>query len=168
MARIVGIHSAGGQIGQIVPGSTTGTPGPATLYCDGSAVSNTAYPLLYAVMNAAGFPWGSGIGTFNLPDLRGRAPVGAGTGIGLTTRTTGQASIGEETHLLATGEMPSHSHSIQFAGGQGTGWVAGAGGSTTNSVSSGGTAGALGSTGGGGAHNNMQPSAVCQFAIIYK
>jgi microcystin-dependent protein len=163
MARIVGIHSAGGQIGQIVPGSTTGTPGPATLYCDGSAVSNTAYPLLYAVMNAAGFPWGSGIGTFNLPDLRGRAPVGAGTGIGLTTRTTGQASIGEETHLLATSEMPAHTHVERGNGNT-------AGGTAMTNLANGDrdSASNTDSTGGGGAHNNMQPSAVCQFAIIYK
>ena len=41
---------------------------------------------------------GDGGSTFNLPDLRGRIPIGAGTGVSLTARTLGQ-SLGEEAHL---------------------------------------------------------------------
>lgn len=49
------------------------------LECDGSAVSRTTYAALFA---AIGTTWGVGDGssTFNLPDLRGRTPIGAGTG----------------------------------------------------------------------------------------
>ena len=60
--------------------------------------------------------------TFNVPDLRGRIPMGAGTGTGLNASGGGVPSGtsqtqrvlgnwgGEETHLLSTSEMPSHSH----------------------------------------------------------
>jgi microcystin-dependent protein len=56
------------------------------LLCDGSAVSRTTYARLFAVLSTA---WGSGDGssTFNVPDLRGRCSIGAGTGSGLTART---------------------------------------------------------------------------------
>lgn len=45
------------------------------LECDGSAVSRTAYPALFA---SIGTTWGAGDGstTFNIPDLRGRVAVG--------------------------------------------------------------------------------------------
>lgn len=49
------------------------------LACDGSAVSRATYAALFA---AIGTTWGIGDGatTFNLPDMRGRVPVGDGTG----------------------------------------------------------------------------------------
>ena len=47
--------------------------------------------------------------TFYVPDLRGRSPVGAGAGTGLTTRALG-ATGGAETHQLVTGEIPAHNH----------------------------------------------------------
>lgn len=49
------------------------------LLCDGSSVSRTDYPRLF---NAIGTTFGSISGTeFNLPDLRSRVPVGAGTAV---------------------------------------------------------------------------------------
>ena len=48
------------------------------LSCDGSAVSRTTYAGLFAKV---GTKWGDGDGTttFNVPDMRGFAPVGTGT-----------------------------------------------------------------------------------------
>lgn len=79
------------------------------LLCNGAAVSRTTYPALYA---AIGTTWGVGDGvtTFNLPDLRGRCTAAAGTGDGLTERTLGEDDIGEEDHVLVTGEIPAHTH----------------------------------------------------------
>jgi microcystin-dependent protein len=193
MASIVGIHSSGGLIGQIIPLGMTGIAPPATLYCDGSAVSRTAYALLFAKV---GVTWGAGDGstTFNLPDGRGRALIGAGTGSGLTTRTTGQGSLtslGEETHTLSNGEMPYHDH------GGGTGYMSadhyhtcdyfqangndggasgGGPGTFGKGVNAGTTTGysssnhyhAVNYDGGNVAHNNIQPSSVAQYAITYK
>ena len=74
------------------------------LECDGSAVSRTAYPKLFAAIGTA---WGAGDGstTFNLPDLGGRTCIGKGS------RTVGSTG-GSETHTLTTSEIPSHTHVV--------------------------------------------------------
>lgn len=55
--------------------------------------------------------YGTGVDdtTFNLPDLRGRVPIGSGNGGGLTSRNMGVIG-GSETHTLSVSEMPSHNH----------------------------------------------------------
>ena len=95
------------------------------LLCDGSSVSSSTYLALHAVISntyGGSAYTGAGALSFNLPDLRGRLPMGAGTGTGLNASGTGAPSgtaqtartrgqwLGEETHLLSTTEMPSHSH----------------------------------------------------------
>jgi microcystin-dependent protein len=77
--------------------------------CDGSTISRTTYPTLFAVIGTT-YGSGDGVNTFHLPDLRGRVPVGTGTGSGLTNRLLG-AIGGAETHTLLTSEMPAHTHS---------------------------------------------------------
>ena len=66
------------------------------LECDGSSYSNTAYPALFA---AIGTTWGSGAGTFNVPDFRDRVPIGAGTGT--FTETVASGSIDVSANSLA-------------------------------------------------------------------
>jgi microcystin-dependent protein len=79
------------------------------LLCDGAAVSRDDYAALFA---AIGSTYGDGdhSTTFNVPDYRGRAIVGAGAGTGLTNRALGSHG-GEEKHVLTTAELASHSHS---------------------------------------------------------
>ena len=95
------------------------------LLCDGSAVSRTTYAALYA---AIGTEYGAGDGstTFNLPDLRGRMPMGAGTGPGLSPRSVGQSGGAEShTHTVPSLSVPAlavpgHHHgpgSISIFGG---------------------------------------------------
>lgn len=109
---IIGAVSSTGA--GLPPGSIVdfgGTVAPSGwLLCDGSAVSRTTYARLFT---AIGTTWGAGNGssTFNLPDFRGRVPVGAGTGTGLTARTVA-GSGGAETVQLDTTTMPSHSHTF--------------------------------------------------------
>lgn len=55
------------------------------LLCDGSAVSRTTYADLFTAIGTS-YGVGDGSTTFNLPDLRGRVPVGVGQGSGLTNR----------------------------------------------------------------------------------
>jgi microcystin-dependent protein len=98
------------------------TPPAGWLRCDGSTVSRATYAALFAALGGTTSPWGQGDGstTFNLPDFRGRAPIGAGQGAGLSNRVAGSygggtldansPKLGEERHLLANGEMPVHSH----------------------------------------------------------
>jgi microcystin-dependent protein len=47
------------------------------LLADGTAVSRTTYATLYAVVGTT-YGAGDGSTTFNLPDMRGRMPIGAG------------------------------------------------------------------------------------------
>jgi microcystin-dependent protein len=49
------------------------------LECDGTAVSRTTYARLFSAISTT---WGAGDGstTFNLPDMRGKTAIGAGTG----------------------------------------------------------------------------------------
>ncbi len=58
---------------------------------------------------------GNGQTTFALPDLRGRTPIGRGTGPGLGPVTEGQVG-GTETVQLSIAQMPAHSHSAQLRG----------------------------------------------------
>ncbi len=52
---------------------------------------------------------GNGQTTFALPDLRGRVPVGAGQGSGLSNVDLGEVS-GSETATLNQNNLPSHGH----------------------------------------------------------
>jgi microcystin-dependent protein len=80
------------------------------VFCDGTSYARTgAMAALFAVIGTA---FGAVDGThFTVPDLRGRVAVGVGTGSGLTARTLA-ATGGEETHVLVTGELASHTHAV--------------------------------------------------------
>lgn len=54
---------------------------------------------------------GDGVSTFGLPDLRGRTPLHAGTGLGLPTIVLGQMGGTEEVTLLVS-QMPAHTHTL--------------------------------------------------------
>jgi microcystin-dependent protein len=91
----------------------TGNFAPAGwAFCNGQVLPVAQYQALFAVLgNMYG---GDGIGTFALPDLRDRFPMGAGWGPGLTERVVGEV-VGEEAVALATAEMPAHVHDAEPA-----------------------------------------------------
>ena len=82
------------------------------LACDGSAVSRTTYSALFQVIQTT---WGSGDGatSFNLPDLRGRAAIGAdstyplGSTGGAAQVTLNSNNNGPHTHVV---DDPKHVH----------------------------------------------------------
>jgi len=80
------------------------------LMCDGSAVSRTTYANLWALINTT-YGSGNGSTTFNVPDMRSRMPIGAGSGTGLTARTLA-ATGGTESVAIASGNLPTHTHTI--------------------------------------------------------
>ena len=105
-----------------------GTAPTGWLLCEGQAVSRTgSYADLFAAIGTA-YGTGDGSTTFNLPDLRGRIPVGKGThtsvdalgendGTSLANRRpahshTGTAEASTHTHSGSTDSGGSHSHGI--------------------------------------------------------
>ncbi len=155
--------------GMLLPFAGTSAP-TGWLFAYGQAVSRTTYADLFT---AVGTTYGSGDGstTFNLPDLRGRVIAGQDDmGGASANRLTDQSggldgdvlgdTGGSETHTLTVAEMPSHSHatirrvsgSLSYVNDAGTG---------SPSLTSHNT----GSTGGGGAHNNVQPTIILNYII---
>lgn len=143
------------------------------LLCDGGAVSRTVYAALFAVVGTT-YGVGDGSTTFNVPDLRGRAAIGAGLGAGLTNRVLASTG-GAETVTLDSSMMPSHTHTTNAPGGQGNlGLVLADGTNTATAVDA--SAGELkiwdlphaltiNNTGGDGAHPNMQPWLALNYII---
>lgn len=148
-------------IGGMIPYGGDGTVLPATwLPCDGAAVLRADYVDLFAIIGTT-YGIGDGSSSFNLPDFRGRSPLGSGNGSGLTARTRGQ-SAGEESHTLLTAELPAHTHNILTKVGSGAGSssrIAHDNGTGTNDTT------ATASEGSGTAHNNMSPYLVTNFII---
>lgn len=64
------------------------------LACDGAAVSRTTYAALFAIIAST---WGAGDGstTFNVPDFRGRVPVGVGTGVLTEVRAAANFNVSD-------------------------------------------------------------------------
>tara|TARA_B100000780_G_C21106395_1_gene446840 strand:- start:1170 stop:1742 length:573 start_codon:yes stop_codon:yes gene_type:complete len=77
-------------------------------FCEGQLLAIAQNQALFSILGTT--YGGDGRTTFALPDLRGRAPIGPGTGPGLSTRRLGQRS-GTETNVLTVNQMPSHNHS---------------------------------------------------------
>lgn len=129
---------------------------------------------------------------FALPNLRGRVPIGVGTGPGLTTRVRGQSG-GQESVELSIPEIPAHTHSLANVTLKGTVQTSSSDGTTNvpsgkalsdsnrtsvysdgaldstlvaNSVSVSGQSGdAVAATGGNQAHNNMPPFVTLRYCV---
>jgi microcystin-dependent protein len=144
------------------------------LSCDGQSLAIGSYPDLFSVVGTR--YGGDGVASFNLPDLRGRVPVGPGQGPGLTSRNLGESG-GVEAETLALAEVPSHTHS--FRAGSANGITDRPGGSVFardpaampefGAVADANLAsGAVASAGGGQPHNNMQPFLTVTYLIAYQ
>lgn len=79
-------------------------------YCAGQTLNIAQNTALYSLLGT--IYGGDGRTTFGVPDLRGHAPMGAGTGPGLTPAVLGFHAYGAERIVLSVNEMPNHSHSL--------------------------------------------------------
>ena len=108
LISVGGGSSAGGgetlKIGTILPFSG-GTLPTGYLFCDGSAISRTAYAGLFNVIGTS-FGAGDGSTTFNLPNLKGKVPVGLDSS-DTDFDTIGETG-GEKTHILTQSELPDY------------------------------------------------------------
>ena len=76
-------------------------------FCDGQLLAVSQNDALFSLLGT--IYGGDGRTTFGLPDMRGRIPIHAGQGPGLSSRRLG-AKSGAENVTLTTNQMPSHSH----------------------------------------------------------
>ncbi len=141
--------------------------------CAGQLVSISQNDALFALLGTT--YGGDGIQTFALPDLRGRAPIHAGQGPGLTNRIQGE-QLGSESVTLTSNQMPAHNHAARAQS------AAGAASKPQNAVWAGSSAGdtpykaalatpttlnpqALPSAGSNQAHENREPLLVMNYII---
>ncbi len=156
--------------GMVMPYAGASAP-TGWLLCDGSEVSASTYADLKTVVTTTYGSYtdgsgGTGTSHFRIPDLRGRViagqdDMGGASANRLTSPIDGDtlgASGGSESHQLTIAEMPSHTHSYS-AGTASVSSVASTGVSTAPVSQT------TGATGGGGSHNNVQPTIILNYII---
>lgn len=78
-------------------------------FCDGQLLAVSQNDALFSLFGTT--YGGDGRTTFGLPDMRGRLPIHAGQGPGLSQRRLGSRG-GAEKETLTQNELPSHSHTV--------------------------------------------------------
>jgi len=158
--------------GSLMPYAGASAP-TGYLLCDGAAISRSTYSTLFGVLSTT-YGAGDGSTTFNIPDLRGRVIAGqddmggssANRLTGLTGGVDGDVlggAGGGESHTLSTSELPAHDHNlpVDIGGALNIQSLTSTGGSDQGYDGSVDSA----STGGGGAHNNVQPTIILNYII---
>lgn len=79
-------------------------------FCDGQLLAVSQNDALFSLLGT--IYGGDGRTTYGLPELRGRIPIHAGSGPGLSPRRLG-AKSGAENETITTDQLPSHSHTWQ-------------------------------------------------------
>ncbi|WDF53911.1 phage tail protein [Mucilaginibacter sp. KACC 22063] len=79
-------------------------------FCQGQTMPINQYQALFSILGTN--YGGNGTTTFQLPDLRGRVPVGVSYGKQGVPNVTLGLTGGETKHTLLTTEMPTHNHIV--------------------------------------------------------
>lgn len=148
-------------IGTVVPFASDTVPS-GWMLCDGSAVSRTLNADLFGTLGTS-FGAGDGSTTFNLPDLRGRAPVGKNASTFATLGATG--GVEAVTLTSAQSGMPAHAHSMSGNAGGGGGvntFSVQAFGPVNFQINNTGTASGVNAS---SSHTNLQPYQVLNYII---
>lgn len=147
--------------GQIRPFAGTVAPN-GWMLCDGTAISRTTYASLFTVL---GTKYGSGDGstTFNLPDFKGRIPVG------YDASQTEFDNLGEKggakTVTLTEAQLPSHTHGILAYSGKDDSNFTGNANRFNASDAFDFYNVAAANSGGGEPHNNLQPYITINYIV---
>ncbi len=132
-------------------------------FCDGQLLAVSQNDALFSLLGTT--YGGDGRTTFALPDVRGRVPVHAGTGPGLSQRRLG-TKAGAENVTLTTNQLPSHGHTLSASGasadstnaaGQVLAKVTGANLYRANGGQQSLNTAAISATGGSRPHSNVMP-----------
>ena len=141
-------------------------------FCNGQLLSISQNQALFSLVGT--IYGGDGRTTFGIPDMRGRIPIHAGSGPGLSPRNIGSRAGVEQT-TLSLNQLPSHNHSASALDKPGDSgnphnrhWAATSG--SPNYYSSDAPNvdmdnNALSSAGGGSAHSNLMPFLGVNFII---
>jgi microcystin-dependent protein len=137
------------------------------LPCEGQTLPIQQNQVLFSLLGT--MYGGNGMTTFQLPDLRGRVPLGMGQSNYGQIFQQAQAA-GEIAHTLVAGEIPVHTHTVQASSTtgalstlQGNYW---AGAMNYAPTANGQMAGdAITPSGGNQPHQNMQPYSAVSFCI---
>lgn len=143
------------MIGLIIPymGKIEALPAQYLL-CDGGTYESADYPALWNIIDDS---WKISGTQFTVPDLADRTVIGASIARPMGTE------VGEEMHTLTIAEMPTHAHfytpptfnvDLETPGAPDV-FAAGIGLPTLTE-----------DEGGGGAHNNMQPSTALYYVVV--
>ena len=81
-------------------------------FCQGQTLSIAQNTALFSLLGTT--YGGNGQTTFQLPDFRGRVPVGTGQGPGLANVQLGELA-GSPSTTLTTGQLPAHTHTFSGA-----------------------------------------------------
>ena len=140
-------------------------------YCDGQLLAVSSNDALFSLLGT--IYGGDGRTTFGLPDLRGRIPIHAGTGPGLSPRRLGDKA-GDETETLTVPELPSHTHAWRGHSGAAEGQtpISASVAAPSSNLFDSQTynlgvlrASLVGATGGSQAHANLMPALCVHFII---
>jgi len=140
------------------------------LFCYGQAVSRSDYDELYDEIGTT-YGVGDGSTTFNLPDFRGRFPLGQDDMGGSSANRVTDADAdtlgngdGDETKTLSADNLPAHTHDVTYTLGSGGSETKI--GASTNKTQEG--AQATGEAGSGTAFDVMNPFITLNFIIRYR
>lgn len=87
-------------------------------FCDGQLLAVSQNDALFSLLGT--IYGGDGRTTFGIPDVRGRLPIHAGHGPGLSERRLGSKG-GAENVTLTVNQLPSHSHPLHASTAAATG-----------------------------------------------
>jgi microcystin-dependent protein len=143
--------------------------------CNGQTMPINQYQAVFALLGTV--YGGNGVTTFQLPDLRGRTPVGYGNNPAVGVNYNIGQTFGVENVTLNSAQVPVHTHAINATTTAGTirdpansiygvpansgqGYATAGGGGMTQLYAQ-----QLQNAGGSQGHSNLQPYSVLNFSI---